>query len=315
LTIETKILGMTGGLGNQLFQIAAARRVFGHYSFSVEWALGITNTNSEKMPEITDYELPREINFMEYKKHSVLKRKLVHLVLRRSSSARKFPKYFGFRMVEIFTSVSLRNFLGNYYKIIRTSNLNEVYVNTQKKRREYLIGFFHSNHWIDDEIILSVFHKFTPKSLDPYLVFLRQRAEVERPIIVHMRLGDYEKEEKFGILPSQYYKDALDLIYASSDLRNIWIFTNNQSKAEELFPKEYINGARWVPDFSESAVQVLEAMRLGSAFITGNSTFSWWAAKLSHEKSALVIAPMPWFKNGFVHGNLLPSNWITLNPW
>lgn len=154
-----------------------------------------------------------------------------------------------------------------------------------------------------------------PKVLDPYVSELQKLADVKKPVVVHIRLGDYEKEEKFGILPTNYYKEALELLFELGFNNEIWIFTNDLERAKKIFPSGFESRAHWIPDFSTSSVQVLEAMRLGSAYVIGNSTFSWWAAKLAMNKSSKVVAPYPWFRSAATHRDLLPSNWLTIDPW
>jgi hypothetical protein len=147
------------------------------------------------------------------------------------------------------------------------------------------------------------------------VIELQELAKKKNPIVVHIRLGDYEKEKKFGILPTRYYEEALRMLQDLGFEQEIWIFTNDEKKAKDIFPGTFLYRAKWIPNFSNSSVQVLEAMRLGSAYVIGNSTFSWWAAKLAKDKSAKIVAPNPWFMAAATHSELLPENWLTIDPW
>jgi hypothetical protein len=64
-----------------------------------------------------------------------------------------------------------------------------------------------------------------------------------------------------------------------------------------------------VPDFEGSAAETLEAMRHAKNYILGNSSLSWWGAKLSYSKTPIVIAPNPWFKAAPEPRDLIPADW------
>jgi hypothetical protein len=310
-----KIVNLSGGLGNQLFQIAGAISVFKNADFTTEWSIGITNVNASGNPEVFDYNFPNSIRMLPKKQPTRLQRKLAHLILRRSSSRKIFPGKFTMRIITTLLSLNLTSYLKSFVKILYPANLDANLVISNARRSEYLIGFFHSDLWISSVANELLLDDIKPKSIEPYVVELQKLSQIKNPVIVHMRLGDYEKEESFGILPSRYYEKALDILDELGFSDEIWIFTNDIDKAKLIFPKKYEFRANWIPNFSDSSVQVLEAMRLGSAYVIGNSTFSWWAAKLAKNKAAKVIAPNPWFKSAPTHKDLLPQNWITIDPW
>lgn len=311
----TRFISLSGGLGNQLFQIAGAISVYKSADFKVEWSIGITNVNSNGAPEVFDYKIPNSIQLLPKQNPTKLQRKFAHLVLRRSSSRRVFPGPIIAAALSGFLSMLLIPYIKTFAKVIFPSYLDANQVESKRNRSEYLIGFFHSNLWVSPAARELLFDKIEPRIIDPYVVKLEKVSKIKKPIILHIRLGDYEKEEKFGILPTKYYEEALNLLSDFGIEGEIWIFTNDMLKAREIFPKEYEARANWIPNFSNSSVQILEAMRLGSAYVIGNSTFSWWAASLSKDRDARVIAPEPWFRSAPTHENLLPKNWITINPW
>jgi hypothetical protein len=310
-----KIVSLSGGLGNQLFQLAGATSVFETTDFAVEWSIGITNVNADGNPEVFDYQIPTSIQMLPKKNPTKLQRKLAHLILRRSSSRKVFPGSLATSLISSLLTFRLIPYLRTFTKIIFPKNLDANFVKSEKERPEYLIGFFHSDVWSRSISFNAILENFEPRIIDPYVAEMRILAEVKKPIIVHIRLGDYEKEEKFGILPSRYYEEALDRLSELGFNSEIWIFTNDLAKAVDIFPKKFASRTNWIPNFSNSSVQVLEAMRLGTAYVIGNSTFSWWAAKLARDNTAKVVAPGPWFKSAPTHLDLLPKNWITINPW
>ena len=310
-----KFVSLSGGLGNQLFQLAGASTVYQNTNFTVEWSLGITNLNKNGDPEVFDYQLPESILLLPKNTPSKLQRKLVHTILRRSSSKKVHPNNYVMLAISKLAKYRLGGYLQTFAEVIYPISLNANSVHSKKNRSECLIGFFHSNRWVSSLATNLLLDNLNPKVLEDYVVELQKLAVKVKPVILHIRLGDYEKEKNFGILPTRYYEEALEKLAHFGFEQEIWIFTNDLDKAKEIFPAKFEHRAKWIPDFSDSSVQVLEAMRLGCAYVIGNSTFSWWAAKLARDKSAQVVAPSPWFRSAATHFELLPANWLTIDPW
>jgi hypothetical protein len=68
----------------------------------------------------------------------------------------------------------------------------------------------------------------------------------------------------------------------------------------------------FIDDIWNSASATFEIMRLGSAYVIANSSFSYWAAMLSRTPNPLVIAPKPWFQGAESPNQILPANWATI---
>ncbi|WP_457101018.1 alpha-1,2-fucosyltransferase [Microbacterium sp. P5_E9] len=60
----------------------------------------------------------------------------------------------------------------------------------------------------------------------------------------------------------------------------------------------------------------LKAMSAGRAMVMSNSSFSWWGADLMRRRAgdhAPIIAPRPWTQTGTAKSDLLDPDWITLD--
>jgi hypothetical protein len=53
-------------------------------------------------------------------------------------------------------------------------------------------------------------------------------------------------------------------------------------------------------------------MRLGEAFVIPNSTFSWWAARLSESEQPPVAVPRKWFEFQENPIDLFPEEWLRI---
>lgn len=128
---------------------------------------------------------------------------------------------------------------------------------------------------------------------------------------IHIRRGDYLKPPYSDVLPVQpldYYERALQHFLLNST--DFWIFSDDISwcKQQRLFqdlPKKV-----FVEEPNEVKSLAMMSTCLGG-MICANSSFSWWGAFLgAYKERNCVIVPKNWFKGGV--GNLFPSEWIVL---
>lgn len=121
--------------------------------------------------------------------------------------------------------------------------------------------------------------------------FLALLAEMrkKRPLVVHVRLGDYlGLQHMYGNVQKEYYLGVVDEIRRSNPNLVIWIF----SDSPEVLPSELVSGlgaSKIVgPSELESPLETLVLMSQGSRIIASNSSFSWWACFLSDDNSQNV---------------------------
>jgi hypothetical protein len=144
----------------------------------------------------------------------------------------------------------------------------------------------------------------------PWLDTKIKQAKDLLPIMMHVRRGDYLKvQEEFGVLHTDYYREALRLLRLKGNTQPVWIF----SDSKELIDSDFIADADYpveviFPDSDKPANETMVLMQYGSANIISNSTFSWWPAYLS-PYSANVICPTQWFLNMETPHLLIPDQW------
>jgi hypothetical protein len=137
-------------------------------------------------------------------------------------------------------------------------------------------------------------------------------SSVESPIALHVRRTDYIKNsENHFNLPLEYYEAALN--HFGSD-RNVIVFSDDPKwcKTQELFSEDRF----LISENSDNRVDLC-LMSLCDDFIIANSSFSWWGAWLSSNKSKKVIAPVQWFgKTGYTKDHntkdLIPDGWTRI---
>jgi hypothetical protein len=184
-----------------------------------------------------------------------------------------------------------------------------------RQRTSLLVGYFQTYKFASKPRVFSQLFELVPRSFGPDLLAYRELAIKEKPLVVHVRLGDYLAERKFGVLPQSYFHDAIETFTKKNSAIKIWVFSDDLEMAKSYFNSEMQAAIRWIPEIDGSPVNTLELMRHGSGYVISNSTFSWWGAFLSYDRKARVIAPYPWFAHMESPTDLIPPSWEKINPW
>jgi hypothetical protein len=128
---------------------------------------------------------------------------------------------------------------------------------------------------------------------------------------IHVRRGDYLKPSISDVLPVQplsYYQEAIHRF--PRDTTEFYIFSDDLDwcKEQEIF--QQLPEKTFVEESNElKALAMMTTCTRG--MICANSSFSWWGAFLgAHKYRKPVIVPKNWFKGGV--GNLFPPEWIVI---
>ena len=128
---------------------------------------------------------------------------------------------------------------------------------------------------------------------------------------IHVRRGDYLKPPFSDVLPVQplsYYQEAIHI--CREDTTEFYIFSDDLDwcKQQKLFQE--LDEKIFVEEPNELKALALMTT-CGGGMICANSSFSWWGAFLGAYKNRKpVIVPKNWFKGGV--GNLFPTEWIQI---
>ena len=309
------ILHLTGGLGNQLFQLAFAISTSEKLKSKVliEWSLGNPRLNEREIPEILSYDLPDFVK-MEIKKHPrLLAIKATGIRLRNGVAPKKWETN---PIIKFAITVTSQIVLSIYFKRILRINTGKgigfCEMEIKSNLDNFLIGYFQSYMYVIKPEVLLIFQNFQLTDGSEYLEKMKSLAMVENPLIVHVRLGDYKNEKEFGVLPISYYEKAIDFQWSTGLYKKIWVFSDEIELCKEFIPSRYHSFVSWIVNEGESSAEILEVMKAGMGYIIGNSTFSWWAAFLSKNKQAIVCAPSRWFLNLEAPKLFIPANWHTI---
>ena len=315
MNLKNNLVSLTGGLGNQLFQLAAALTHFQNSDVGLISTYGAPRTSSNGKPEIFNFKLPDRVSMVSKNNSKFIFRKCIGYNLRMGVSPRRYEK-----IPVIKWSIGIASKLlisldlhGNFNF---TASKGVGYCNLASPRKKnLLIGYFQSYRWAFKSDTISELMTIRPLITSNTLADLIIENELHKPIFVHVRLGDYLKENDFGIPSKLYYEKAISIHMQEKVISSIWLFSDDPTAAIHYIPEEYRSLVRLIPEIDNSATLTLELLRYGDRYILANSSFSWWGAMLAHKEGVRVIAPYPWFKNMESPIDLIPPNWETLNPW
>ena len=301
--MEKLFLVPYGGLGNQMFQIAAALSSTSNDIWVVSnW--GFARRNIDGMIEIESWEFNSRVKFLASPTGSNFSRRLLNFMLRLGAQNRRILLL---RMLEIFTAPYFSVLIGHNTSVSINRGLGFSKLKFQKNT--LLIGYFQCASFAKSVIneMLSSY----PKYLSEHALQLIDKAKRKSVLVVHVRRGDY-LNEKFGILTDSYYEKALEII--EHDLfEEIWVFSDDIESAKLIQILKKRNNVRFIEDKTLESSEVLEVMRFGSGFIIANSSFSWWAAQLRYKRIARVVCPSPWFKFTISPEGIIDNDWIAIS--
>jgi hypothetical protein len=277
---------LSGGLGNQLFIVAAA------LAYSSSTGRDVFFTREE---------------------------------VRRSDKVRNASlKQFGFRgqiALEYIKSpnLQLRYFVSRFSRVIgRPLNHGSAGIgfdpNLLTAGDALLIrGHFQTYRYLEFPLVNDFFQGIYAVNPSPQFTALAEEFRQTPTLAIHIRLGDYKSlSESFGLLSARYYEAAgrQAINNTSVKIQNVFIFTddpdgvNDYVKLLDLGLPIKILGRGYGLSDVESLLLMSEAQSL----VISNSTFSWWAGMLGN-KEKTVIAPRKWFRSMEDPDQLYPPAW------
>lgn len=136
-------------------------------------------------------------------------------------------------------------------------------------------------------------------------------------VCIHFRRGDYIGHPFMDVISVNYYYKALELLNLQST--TIFCFSDDIAWVRQNFAPPLPSHCSIVyvtPKYEDPlGGDDMQLMRLCKHFIIPNSTYSYWAALLSNTTpEKIVIAPKVWYKgqNPNIRNNILPPQWIAI---
>jgi hypothetical protein len=307
---EKMIFVLTGGLGNQLFQLNYVDYLQRTQQIEVSLDTSLGRPRSKKLfPDSFNFGIPCEVL---PNKHSSIASKSIGFMLRMGYAPRSIEKTLIFKVLATIAASIILSFHFRKLLVVATPNDLGFDQNFQPRfKRLITMGYFQSYKYSEKT---TEGHSFRKSPESQKISKYRELAQLEQPLIIHVRRGDYGNEDNFGLLGPSYYSEAINKIESIVPNGKIWLFSDEPETALTLFSTEQRSKIRVIEEVDDCPSHTLEVMRFGSSYIIANSTFSWWAARSAYNSSAPVAAPSTWFKGMKSPADLIPISWHVIKP-
>jgi hypothetical protein len=278
---------LTGGLGNQLFQISAARELVGEPLFDVSmlrkpFLAHPVDLDGLISPDQVIDSASNEGLFSWRAKNAV------------ASRLAKLNK-FGHFADRVFVRESR-----NSYDLLR----EQLQMATRPLR---IRGYFQDSQFATAQQIQRIRDSLKTRS-----TITSPRSNVKLPFTaVHLRLGDFSDLKQS--LPLTYFSSALERLEELNSLeKNVYLFSDNLDLAKELFEGAGLRQLdRLQPIHTSTPREMICMFGLANSAVISNSTLAWWAAKLSTSIEK-VVCPVNWQKRPLPF-HILDQDWLKVD--
>ncbi len=287
------IIHLTGGLGNQMFQYAAARALQIKKNCVCKFYFKDSYKDATRKYQLDIFNLIIE-NASKSEIHSynpvIGLRNKWKLLFRKKM---QYPVYYEKKQF---------NFDPNFFNCSDNCLIS---------------GFWQSEQYFID-IAAVIRHEFTfvptPNEINTKYI---NEIKACNSISVHIRRTDYINSIKtnkiHGVCSYEYYENAINHIVENISNPVFYFFSDDIEWTKSTF-----ENSKYISQFisHNSGSNDYEDMRLMSNckhHIIANSSFSWWGAWLNPQNDKIVITPKKWVNDIDISiVDLIPKNWVKL---
>ncbi len=272
---------LAGGLGNQLFQYATARRIclknkipFLLFNTATYQNESLGRTFGLRHMNIKGRVIKNRQIKNIFSRHTKLNKLVSALHLHEQIEENGFVLQSVEKKVGFLTSISGYWQSANYFNDIRPLLLNEI----------------------------------TPLQIPTYPGWLTE----ETTVAIHVRRTDYLEEPRYGFLGADYYARAIS--YMKRQLTNplFVVFSDDMEWCRQEFKEEgflFVDETAWQADYLQ-----LHLMSKCAHQIIANSSFSWWGAWLNSRNDKIILRPSaPFREKTLLYEAHYPEEWIAIN--
>ena len=278
-----KIVFLSGGLGNQMFQYAFYKQLSERCDdVKCDWGL-LKNRNIHN-----GYELSRIFNINDVE-------------------CNPFSRFFA-RVLYYLRILNKRRVLSIVRGVFNCDVImdkEDLFVNNH--RNLFILGYWQAERFLSQNFEF----EFNDSLLNTRTKEIYRAIESCNSISIHIRRGDYLTKGNIGIYGNistiEYYKNAISKIREYVQNPKFYIFSNDVEWVKENIPladAEYVSH-----NIGEESWQDMFLMSKCKHNIIANSTFSWWGAWLNKNDGKIVICPNK-FTNTREKTEIYPQNWI-----
>lgn len=285
-----------GGLGNQMFQYAAARALAIRLNVNVKLDLtfledrkpkeNFTFRNFELNCFNTNFEIASKEDISKFRRKSKLQ------IIFSSLTGKAIPYHFyeqNSNFSSLFNTLPSHTLLEGYWQTER------YFLNIRPLLLKEFVW-----HSISDQIDTEVC----------------RAVKNSNSVSIHVRRGDYVNNTHInshhGTCNLNYYKQAIQHMNDLVDSPKFFMFSDDIEWVRKEF--NFLESCVFVSNNNkENNNRDMMLMSLCKHNIIANSSFSWWGAWLNRNVSKVIIAPKLWFMEPSRNtSDLIPAQWIKI---
>lgn len=293
------IARLSGGLGNQMFQYAAARRLAMRHGTSLTLDLAHLRGKAAGVPRsfmLGNFRIRAEV----------------------ASSWQVALRYGHGRTIfgtAVVRSLAALGIVGPFHPIEERPGGMDVQL-VDAPSDAYLIGCWQSEKHFAD-IAGTIREEFRLRS-EP----IGRNAEIlgivsaTESVAVHVRRGDYASNPvtraTHGLCSPEYFASAGAFIAGKIPASSFFVFSDDPEWAEAniVLPGETVFVTHNSPGEAHEDLRLISACRHK---ILSNSTLGWWAAWLGDGPERMTVAPRDWYADpSFMWADPAPASWVRL---
>jgi hypothetical protein len=180
----------------------------------------------------------------------------------------------------------------------------------------YLDGYWQSEKYFADARDLLLREFSVQGAPEGENVKLLQEIRESNSVSVHVRRGDYLSNPKasalHGACSLEYYRDAARHVAKHVAAPKFFVFSDEPATVRDELGID--GNVRYVGNNpADRGHEDLRLMTHCKHFIVANSSFSWWGAWLGTATDKVVVAPERWFADPSAdEGDIVPSSWVRI---
>lgn len=183
-------------------------------------------------------------------------------------------------------------------------------------KRGYLIGYWQTEKYFDDiaPVIRRDFEFDINKLTSNEKKIYQKIKETKNTVSLHIRRGDYLDPINFdyfgSVCTELYYKKAIQYIRDRVENCKFFIFTD--APEDILMDNDSDNNCQIISNGKYNERFEMFLMSECKHHIIANSSFSWWGAWLDGRRDKIVIAPEQWTNKGD-RQDIFCKDWIRIS--
>lgn len=305
---EPVILKLEGGLGNQLFQLAAGFYLAAKLDTDLhldQYSIPFTTVHGEigsgflpfqqlVLPNSRSIRLLPELpsSFMtNFARQNLMVRKiLMKIRLYRSNHYR----------LQLLLETNQEKFTSEFLKIEKVMKLHGNFQSWEIVENAARYGF---------PRVLELQH--TPK----WVSELEKKMDFKNSLVLHFRVGDDTLTNHYFRQPGiRYYLEALKTLQSKASFSQVFVLSDDIPRVRELFGSKLGSDVHYLemPDESSPAERLYVLSRFGG-IICANSTFCGWAAWSIYNSGGEVVVPVPYSDGPILGSRDFPTKWHQLD--